>query len=81
MLPNIEKRGNLNFSTATSCGSKAVACRTHGVARARLCKGSALRSAPASRGFGLDSGSARASEQLWRPLNIHRRCPDSRVFK
>src|SRR5688500_1629557 len=39
------------------------------VARARLCKGSTLRSDPAMRGLGLDRDSARASRLLWRPLN------------
>src|SRR5712691_6023401 len=51
------------------------------VARARPCKGSSLRSDPATRGFGLDRDSARASEQLWRPLGIDRRCADFRVFR
>ena len=66
MLPLVENRGKLNFSTTRCCGHDAVACRTHG----RSCsprKGSPLRSDPASRAL----ASTAAPRELARSYQEH----------
>ena len=82
MFALFEKRGNLNFPTATSSVSFAVAIQPI-VARARLCQGTL--SAPGAVShclvYGLDTGSARASEHLWRPLEFRRLGRDFRLLK